>query len=304
MCNKLTFAATALAPILLALATLPAHADNAIKPAATSASSQTAAPVRAGAKPAGPADRAAADRLEPLARAAFWGGELSKNPTDAEAGVKMAVALRQLGRTQEAYNTTQQVLAVQPDDVDALLESARASIAGNQGFFAIAPAQRAQTLRPKDWRAPSLLGVAYEQTRQPQLALAAHKQAVALAPDNPAALANLGMFLAANDDPAQAEQVLRKAAAEPGATPLVRQDLALILGLRGELAESEQLQRQDLPPDLADANMAYLKAAKSPAPQGQAQVSPKTLTPARTSPQDRSWNALAKAQSQAPQPIN
>ena len=304
MCNKLTFAATALAPILLALVALPARADNAIKPATPQASSQATAPAKAATKPAGPADRAAADRLEPLARAAFWGGELSKNPTDGEAGVKLSVALRQLGRTQEAYNTTQQVLAVQPDNVDALLESARASIAGNQGFFAIAPAQHAQTLKPKDWRALSLLGVAYEQTRQPQLALAAHQQAVALAPDNPAALANLGMFLAANGDPAQAEQVLRKAAAEPGATPLVRQDLALILGLRGDLSESEQLQRQDLPPDLADANMAYLKAVRSPAAQGQSQVSPRTLTPARAGPQDRSWDAVAKAQAQAPQPIN
>ncbi len=296
MCNKLTSAATALASVLLACAALPARADTGVKPAA----SQAPMPAKPSSKPASAQDRAAADRLEPLARAAFWAGELSKNPADPEAGVKLATALRQLGRTQEAYNTAQQVLTLQPDNVDALLESARASIAGNQDFYAIAPAKRVQTLKPKDWRAPSLLGVAYEQTRQPQLALAAHQQAVALAPENPAALCNLGMFLASNGDPAQAEQVLRKAAAEPGANSLVRQDLALILGLRGKLAESEQLQRQDLPPDMADANMAYLKAATGPAPT----VSAQTVTPARAEPKDRSWDAVAKAEAQAPAPIN
>jgi Flp pilus assembly protein TadD len=231
--------------------------------------------------------------MDALPRATFWAAELNKNPADGEAGVKLALALRQLGRAQEAYNTIQQVLALQPDNVDALLESARAAIAENQGFFAIAPAQRIEALRPKDWRAPSLLGVAYEQTRQPELALAAHKRALTLAPDNPAALCNLGMFYAGQGDSAQAEALLRKAAAEPGATTQVRQNLALILGLEGNLAESERLQRQDLPPDMADNNVAYLKAASSPPP-------PPAAAPtgplAQTEPKDRSWSAVAQAE--------
>jgi Flp pilus assembly protein TadD len=291
MCNNLTPAATALLAALLVVAS-PALADSGGKPAPTAAPQTPAASTAS--KPASAQDRAAADRLEPLARAAFWSNELSKNPADAEAGVRLAVALRQLGHAQEAYNTLQQVLALQPDNAEALLETARAAIAGNQGFYAIAPAKKAQALKPKDWRAPSLLGVAYEQTRQPELALAAHRQAVALAPNNSAALCNLGMFLAANGDPAQGESLLRKAAALPDASTQVRQDLALILGLQGKLAESEQLQRQDLPPDQADNNVAYLKAAAtpataaSPAPQGAAAAS------------DRSWSALAKAQDQTP----
>jgi Flp pilus assembly protein TadD len=275
----------------LTLAAAPALADSGVKSSALSSTS--APPTPAPAKPASAKDRAAADRLEPLARAAFWAGELSKNPADPEAGIKLAAALRQLGQAQQAYNTTQQVLALQPDNVDALLEAARDAIAGNQGFYAIAPAKRVQILKPKDWRAPSLLGVAYEQTHQLQEALAAHRQAVALAPDSPAALCNLGMFLASNGDPAQAEALLRKAAALPGAGAQVRQDLALILGLRGELAESEQLQRQDLPPELADNNIAYLKASRGPAP-------PSSAGGAVREPSDRNWNAVARAEAQTP----
>ena len=36
---------------------------------------------------------------------------------------------------------------------------------------------------------------------------------------------------------------------------------ALVLGLEGKLDEAEQIQRQDLPPQMADNNLAYLKAA-------------------------------------------
>mgnify|MGYP001548204159 CR=1 FL=1 len=296
MCRKLTLAATVLTPLfaVLSLAAAPAWADQPVKPPpAAAAPSPKAAP---STKAASAAERAAADRMEPLARATFWAGEFSKNPADAEAGVKLATAMRQLGRNEEAYSTVPQVLALQPDNIDALLESARAAIAGNQGFFAIAPAQKIAQLRPKDWRAPSLLGVAYEQTRQPELALEAHRRALALAPDNPAALCNLGMFYASQGDTAQAEALLRKAAALPGATVQVRQDLALILGLKGDLTESERLQRQDLPPDLADANMAYLKAATSPVPVGAPRSGQR---PASVEPKDRSWNAVAKAEAQA-----
>jgi Flp pilus assembly protein TadD len=298
MCNKLASAATALATVTALMIITPARAATA--PAAQPSTNAQAKP---SSKPASPEERAAAERLSPLAQAAFWANEMGKNPIDAEAGIKLAGAMRQMGKTQEAYDTVQQVLTVQPDNVEALLESARDAIASSQGFYAIAPAKRAAQLKPKDWRAPSLLGVAYEQTRQPQMALAAHQQALALAPENPAVLCNLGMFLAGNGDRAQAEGLLRKAAAMPSATAQMRLDLALILGLEGKLAESEQLQRQDLPPDVADSNMAYLRAAtigSGPA----ASLAPAAYTAPAPGSADRNWSALAKAQAQGPTPIN
>ena len=55
-------------------------------------------PRRRRAVKARPEERAAADRLEPLARAAFWGREAQLDPADAEAGVKLSAALRALGQ--------------------------------------------------------------------------------------------------------------------------------------------------------------------------------------------------------------
>lgn len=204
-----------------------------------------------------------ADRLDPLAKSAFWAREVGANPTDADAGVKLAASLRAIGRLEEAGQAVQQVLVMQPDNVEALLEQARAAIAGNQGFYAIEPARRAQGLAPRDWRAPAVLAVALEQAQRDDEALVAHRQALALAPANPTVMSNMAMYYAGHGDAAQAEALLRRAAADPAASIQVRQNLALVLGLQGKLAEAEQLARRDLPPQVVSNNIAYLRAASS-----------------------------------------
>jgi Flp pilus assembly protein TadD len=269
MCRKLAIAATALMIGPLALGASPALAWGLGKPAApaaTQTASQAAATAQSPAKPAAPAkasaqDRAAAERLDPLGRAAFWASQVDADPKDAEAGVRLAGALRLLGRYQEAFDAAQAVLVAQPNNVDALLETARVAVSNGQGFFAVEPARKVQAIAPRDWRGPALLAVGLAQAGRPTEALAAHGQALALAPDNPAVLSNAAMFYAAQGDKAHAETLLRKAAAEPGAGLQVRQNLALVLGLEGKLEEAEQIQRQDLPPQMADNNLAYLKAA-------------------------------------------
>jgi Flp pilus assembly protein TadD len=249
-------AATALA---LVLAPLAAEARDKPKPAETKAQAAKqvpAAPVRATAE-----ERAMVGRLDPLARAAFWGREADRDGRDVEASVNLSQALRQLGRFDDAGTAAQRAMVVAPDSVPALLEFARVQIGRGQGFYAIDPARRALALAPRDWRAASLLGVAYEQAERNDEALAAHRQAVSLAPAEPAALTNLAMFYAGHGDTQQAETLLRQAAAKPGASMTVRQNLALVLGLQGRLDEAERIVRQDLPPEVVANNMAYLRAA-------------------------------------------
>ena len=227
--------------------------NQAVKPAPT--------PVKATA-----AERAEADRLEPLARAAFWARQVDIDPKDGEAELKLARALRELGRFEEAAAAADQLLVFEPSNYEALLESARARIGGNEGFYALDDAQKAAAMQPRDWRPESLLAVALEQAHRDDEALAAHQKALALAPENPATLSNLGMYYATHGQSAQAEPLLRKAVSEPGATAQERQNLALVLGLQGRYAEAEQLQRQDLPPDQVDNNLAYLHADNGETP--------------------------------------
>lgn len=271
MCRMSALAATALSLSLALAATGPAQAGLFGK-----SKSETAKPAATGATPAAPAapepprkataeQRAMADRLDPLGRAAFWSRELDVDGHDLEAGIKLSQALRAMGKYEEALEAAQRVLVAQPTNVEGLLEMARAQIGRGQGFYAIDPARQAQQLAPKDWRPPSLLGVAYEQAERDDEALAAHRQALALAPENPAALCNLALFYATHGDNAQAESLLRKAVTKPGATIAMRQNLALVVGLQGRFDEAERIARQDLPPEAVANNMAYLRAAAGPA---------------------------------------
>jgi Flp pilus assembly protein TadD len=272
MCRKPTPTATVLALAFLcttALASPAAAWPFAVTtPKPTAAKTTAGGPAATGApapKPvkASAQERAAADRLDPVARCAFWAGEADKDPSDAEAGVKLAASLRALGRFPEAGDAARKVLVIYPDNLDALLESARASVAAGKGFYALEPLRHAQSLAPRDWRVYSLLAVAHDQNQQPDAARAAYGQALQLSPENPAVLSNLGLWYATHGQRAQAETYLRRAVAEPGAGAQERQNLALVLGMEGKLAEAESLMRDDLPPEIAANNLAYLRSVST-----------------------------------------
>jgi Flp pilus assembly protein TadD len=281
MCRKPPPSATALAVVLTAMALAapamawpfggkPAAQTPAQTPAPAAAQTAQATPAAAtdpSQKKASPQERAAADRLDALSRSAFWAREANLDPTDAEAGVKLAAALRDLGRFDEAAGSVAKVLVLYPNNLDALLEAARDHVAQGKGFYALDPLRKAEALAPRDWRVYSLMAVAREQNKQPDEARAAYGQALALSPDNPAVLSNLGLWYASHGQPAEAETYLRRAATQPGSTAQERQNLALVLGLQGKFGEAEKLMREDLPPEAADANLAYLKAvSKGAAP--------------------------------------
>ena len=271
MCRKRALLATVLAPVLLM--GVSAHAADAPAKAAAPLAEAQAAP--APPRKASPAQRAEARRMDPLARAAFWGGEFENDNRDVEAGVALTQALRALGRYDDAVATIAKVIVVDPNNVEGLLESARAQIARGQGFYAIEPARHAAALAPRDWRPQSLLGVAYEQAQRDDEADAAHRQAVALAPNEAAPNANYAMHLAARGDLPGAEALLRRAVTMPASTIQIRQNLVLVIGLQGRIGEAEKLARQDLPPESVENNLAWLRAAT-----GQATGQP------------RSWEAL------------
>ena len=281
-----SLAATALVAVLLAPAVSRATGVQQMTDK-TPAAAPSATPAPAAAQPphkASPQARADADRLEPLARAAFWGREAQIDPTDITAAVQLAAALRALGQFDAAIQSVGHALVIEPNNMDALMESARDYVAEDQGFYAIDPLTKAEALAPKDWRPLSLMGIAYAQVRRVDDAQAVWRQALALSPDNPAVLTNMAMQLVQQGDAASAETLLRRAAAQAGANLTVRQDLTLVLGLQGKLGEAETLLRRDLPPDQADADLAYLQA-----------VSSKTVAAAPAPAPQHTWDSLKDA---------
>ena len=241
-----------------------ALATSALLLTAAPTLAQTQEPAPPAAQPRAPADaqtRAAYDRADPLARSVFWAQQNEINPADPVAGVRLAQALRELGRHDQAAETAQAVMMIQPTNVEAMLEVGRAHIARGHAFYGIAALERAREQAPRDWRPLSLLGTAYQQVRRNDDAQAAWRQALALSPDNPDVLANLAMPLMAEGRAAEAEPLLRRAVAQPGVKLQVKLNLAMVLGLQGKMGEAEQILRRELPPESADRNLDWLRAA-------------------------------------------
>jgi len=271
--------AAAAATITLALWSLPS-APMAQTPASAAAQ---AAPAR---QAADASTRASYDRADALSRSVFWSQQQQINPMDPVAGVKTAQALRELGRFDQAAETAQGVLTVQPANLEAMLEVGRAHIARGQAFYGIAALEQARAAAPRDWRPLSLLGVAYQQVRRSDDAKVAWSEALRLSPDNPDVLTNAAIARMGEGDASSAEILLRRAAAQPGATLKVRQNLALSLGLQGKTAEAEQILRRDLPPEVADANLRWL-AERTAATSASAAV-----VPVIDSGTARTWSSL------------
>lgn len=256
-------------------------ATQGVAPAAGFTNMPPAQDEQSSFKPATQAEIQAMLRADPLTQSAFFTNQYDHDPMNAQLGLYLSNALRALGRTAEAADAAHRVLLFAPDNIDVLLAAARAHIADNNAFYAIDSLQHAIQLKPKDWQAHSLLGVAYDQVKRPADAQAEWATALQLSPNNPSVLTNQAMSKAEKGDFAGAEPLLRTAVAQTGATLQMRQNLALVLGLEGKMGEAEQLLRRDLPPDQADANLAWLQQA----------LQSRTASAAAT-PGARSWDSV------------
>ena len=248
-----------------------------------------AAPAPEAFTPATQAEVAAALRADALTQSAFFANQFDHDPSNVQMGLYLSNALRALGRYSEAADTAHSVLLFAPDNVDVLIAAARAHIEGNDAFQAIYPLQHVIQLKPNDWLPHSLLGVAYDQVKRPDDAQTEWATALRMSPNNPAVLSNVAMSKVTAGDIAGAEPLLRTAAAQPGASIQVRQNLALVLGLEGKLADAEKLLRQDLPPDQADAALAWLEHAVA------ARTSTASADPAPGASPARAWATVQAA---------
>ena len=182
------------------------------------------------------------------------------NPKDRNAGVNYANALRMSGRNDQALAVMQQVAISNPSDRGVLAAYGKAQAAAGQLEEALSTIDRAQTPDRPDWRLVSAQGAILDQLGRSADARGKYRDALVLAPNEPTILSNLGMSYVLTGDLKNAENYLRSAVGQPGADSRVRQNLALVVGLQGRFAEAEQIARQELTPQQANANVAYLRS--------------------------------------------
>jgi Flp pilus assembly protein TadD len=196
---------------------------------------------------------------ELAAAAESIGKTYERNPKDRNAGLNYANMLRMTGRNEQALAVMQQVAISYPTDREVLAAYGKSQAAAGQLEQALNTISRAQTPDRPDWKLKSAEGAILDQLGRAPEARQRYREALDIQPNEPTVLSNLGMSYLLNKDLKTAETYLKSAASQPGADSSVRQNLALAVGLQGRFAEAEQIARQELSPDQAEANVAYLR---------------------------------------------
>lgn len=198
--------------------------------------------------------------MDPIAAAAFWGTRYDRAPNNAKTAVEFSRALRIVGNDGEALRVISHAKARLGDDPDLMLEYGKTLIANDRPHEAVRPIQAAIALgKAEDWTAHSAHGVALDRTGEHRQAIFAYDRALALSPNQPQVLNNKGLSYALAGRRRLAEDTLRTATSVPGGTSQIRQNYALVLALTGKTEMAERLARSDLPPSIADGNVAYYR---------------------------------------------
>lgn len=187
------------------------------------------------------------------------GHAYAKSPSDKGIAMRYASVLQINGKADQSLAVMRKLAIVHSKDRDVLAAYGKALAAAGEFEPALDAIRRAQTPEYPDWRLVSAEAAILDQLGQTQEARRLYRRALDLKPDEPSILSNLGMSFVLEGDLKTAETHLRKANAI-GGDSRVRQNLALVVGLQGRFQEAEQIASQELAPDQAQANVAYLRS--------------------------------------------
>lgn len=189
----------------------------------------------------------------------YWGDRYESGAQEKEVALNYAAALRRTGRTDQAVAVLQRAAIHFPEDREVLAAYGKALAADGKLQQALDAVQRAQTPDKPDWKLLSAEAAILDQLGQHSQARQLYVRALDLAPNDPTVLSNYAMSYVLTNELSEAERLLKKAIAAPGADSRVRQNLALVVGLQGRFAEAERIAGEELSPEQAAANMAYLR---------------------------------------------
>jgi len=190
---------------------------------------------------------------------AALGQSYAKNPNDKRIATNFAAALQMDGDADQSLAVMRKLAIAYPKDRDVLAAYGKALAANGQFEAALDAVRRAQTPEYPDWRLVSAEAAILDQLGQKDQARQLYRKALELKPNEPSVLSNLGMSYVLEGDLRTAETYLRSAAQQPNADSRVRQNLALVVGLQGRFDEAEKIASQELSPEQAQANVAYLR---------------------------------------------
>ncbi|AHA28340.1 tetratricopeptide repeat protein [Candidatus Liberibacter americanus] len=191
------------------------------------------------------------------------GSKYQSNPKNKVIGIAYADALRRIGRYSQAVAVMQQIAILYPNDTEVL--SAYSKALANSGHLeeALDSVERAQRPDMPDWTLISAKASILSQMGKYLEARTEYNKALEIAPNEPSIVSNIAMSYLLTGDIKMAEEKMRYASRMLGADSRIRQNLALVIGLQGRIKEAYDIASQELDPEEAKENIAYLKSILS-----------------------------------------
>ncbi|ACI53217.1 TPR repeat-containing protein [Gluconacetobacter diazotrophicus PA1 5] len=184
----------------------------------------------------------------PQAALSIMQKRLQTHPHEPDTLVRLGRANAALGRTEPAVLFFREVLATDPDSVEAGKGLARVQLAADPRE-ALATLRSLAARHPEDAQVQTDLGVAYDLCLQHAQAQAAYRQAMRLNPFAIAPQVNLGFSLAMSGRPNEAVQILGPLATSADGTVRIRQDFAFAEVQAGHEDIARRMLARDLPKD-------------------------------------------------------
>ncbi len=184
-------------------------------------------------------------------------------PNDAAIAVELGEAQLETGAVDDAIATFEKIDPASSARLGATLGLARAQLMLRAPARALAYADAAVALAPRDKRAQIGRGVALDMLGRHRDAQICYRTAMAIDPHDVAARSDLALSLAFTGGFDEAIAILTPLARAPSATARIRQNLALVYGLKGDAAAARTLSRADLTAQQAEANLKFFAAVRS-----------------------------------------
>jgi Flp pilus assembly protein TadD len=182
--------------------------------------------------------------------------------------LKEARRLRSKNRKLAALNVLDKATQHFPDNRSLATEHALLSLEAGRIAQAEKLLRSAIGKSPGDWRLHSALGAALASQSRHNEAVGEFDTALRLSPRNTTVLNNLALAHAMAGNLAKAEKMLRRVVSKSNggnSSHRASQNLALVLGFSGKLSEAKRVASSTLPPETAQANIAYLTRLSSTA---------------------------------------
>jgi Flp pilus assembly protein TadD len=173
---------------------------------------------------------------------------LAKNPNDADALMRRGEALTEMGRLDEARDSLRKAVATQPRNVRALLSLGRAQLPVDP---VEAEAEFEAVLKQESHNAAALnnLGIARDLQGHHADAEKAYRDAMVAQPEMTAARVNLALCLAIGGQGNDAIRLIQPLADASDATRKVKEDYAAVLAMAGQRDEAQRILSANMAPD-------------------------------------------------------